>query len=90
MTIGRKETLCSRKEAERYQEIRNWNNSLRRTHFKSQSNSCKSSPSVNFGQSHRIVDFYLDVGQHLLNPEKRTCCVSLFWLRQSKPFHQGL
>ena len=67
------------KEADRYREIRNWNNSLRRTHFKSQPTSRKSGPSVNFGQSHRIVDFHLDVGQHLLNPapQKKTavyCC----------------
>ena len=72
--------MCSRKEAERYWEIRNWNNSLRRAHFKSQSTSRKSGPSVNFGQSHRIVDFHLDVGQHLPNPapeKKKLLCIAV-------------
>lgn len=64
-------TKKKRKEAERFREKRNRKNSLRskmRTRFKSQSTSSKSGPSVNFGQSHRIVDFRPDVGQLLVNP----------------------
>ena len=38
------------------------------TRFKSQSTSSKSGPSVNFGPSHRIVDFRPDVSQLLVNP----------------------
>ena len=59
------------KEAERSWEKRNWKNSLRGkmgTRFKSQSTSSRSGPSVNFGPSHRIVDFRPDVGQLLVNP----------------------
>ena len=50
------------------------------TRFKSQSTSSKSGPSVNFGQSHRIVDFWPDVGQLLVNPapEKKTSVYRCF------------
>ena len=66
-----KKLHVARKEAERPREKRNRKNNLRSkmgTRFKSQSTSSKSGPSVNFGPSHRIVDFHLDVGQLLVNP----------------------
>jgi len=66
-----KKLRVARKEAERSREKRNRKNSLRSkmgTRLKSQSTSSKSGPSVNFGQSHRIVDFHPDVGQLLVNP----------------------
>ena len=66
-----KKLRVARKEAERSREKRNRKNSLRSkmgTRFKSQSTSSKSGPSVNFGPSHRIVDFRPDVGQLLVNP----------------------
>ena len=66
-----KKLRVARKEAERSRKKRNQKNSLRSkmgTRFKSQSTSSKSGPSVNFGPSHRIVDFRPDVGQLLVNP----------------------
>ena len=90
-----KKLRVARKEAERSREKRNRKNSLRNkmgTRFKSQSTSSKGGPSVNFGPSHRVVDFRPDVGQLLVNPvpEKKSFYLSLLWLRQSRPFHQGL
>ena len=50
------------------------------TRFKSQSISSKSRPSVNFGPSHRVVDFRPDVGQLLVNlvPEKKASIYRCF------------
>ena len=49
------------------------------TRFKSQSISSKSRPSVNFGPSHRVVDFRPDVGQLLVNPvpEKKASFIAV-------------
>ena len=88
-----KKLRVARKEAETSREKRNRKNSLRSkmgTRFKSQSTSSKSGPSVSFGPSHRIVDFRPDVGQLLGCTGEKSFCLSLLWLRQSRPFHQGL
>ena len=82
------------KEAERSQEKCNRINSLRSkmgTRFKSQSTPSKSGPSVNFGQSHRMVDFaQISVSFWLILFRRKSSCLLLFWLRQIRPFHQGL
>ena len=91
MTKEEKKLRVARKDAERSREKRNRKNSLRSkmgTRFKSQSTSFKSGPSVNFGQSHRIVDFRPDVGQLLVNPvqEKKASVYRCFGCGKSGHF----
>lgn len=74
--------LClARKEAERSREKQNGKNSLRskmETRFKSQPTSSKRGARINFGPSHKIVDFCPDICQLLVSPvpEKKLQCIT--------------